>query len=230
MIEEPPLIRLLTKQNRKRPTPEQVAAFQAVQTGMICDAMNGSGALDMAIKPLPGVPQTFAGPALTADCGPADILALICALSEVQPGDVVVTGVSGFQGCAALGDMVAGQAKNAGAAAIVTDGPARDIAGIRAVGLPIFATGLTPNSPQKKGPGTVGHPVQIGGCQVESGDMIIGDEDGVVVVPFAQIDRVLDGLTAVRAAEAKREAEVQAGLVCPNAILDLMNSDQVERS
>lgn len=230
MIEEPPLIRLLTEASRNRPSLSQIAAFQGVQTGLICDAMNGGGALDKAIKPLPGVPQSFAGPALTATCGPADILGLLCALSEVTAGDVLVSSFDGHQGCAALGDMVAGQAKNAGAVAMVTDGPARDIAGIRAVGLPVFATGLTPNSPQKKGPGAVGHPIQIGGGHVESGDMVIGDEDGVVIVPYAQIDAVLEQLEAVRAAEAKREAEVEGGMICPPAIEALIASDKVVRS
>ena len=230
MIEEPPLIRLLTSGSRNRPVPEQISAFEGVQTGMICDAMNGSGALDARIKPLPGVPMQMVGPALTADCGPADIMALLCVLDEVTPGDVIVSTVAGHQACAAVGDMVAGQAKNGGAAGIVTDGPARDIKGIRDVGLPVFATGLTPNSPMNKGPGLVGHPINIGGRHVESGDMVIGDEDGVVIVPFAQIDAVIAQLDNVRAAEAKREAEVKNGLVAPDGIKALMRSTQTQRT
>ena len=191
MIEEPPLLRILTAPKRNRPTPQQIAAFRDVPSGNICDAMGGNGALDMAIKPLPGLPERFCGPALTADNGPADILGLAGALEEAMPGDVIVNAVDGWQGCAALGDMVVGMAKNGGVAALVTDGPARDLAGIVPHGLPVFATGLNPNSPYGKGPGKVGYPVHIGGRRVASGDIVVGDRDGVVVVPFDEIDRII---------------------------------------
>jgi len=230
MIEEPPLVRLLTRSSRNRPTPAQIAAFAGVQSSIVCDAMNGTGALDAAIKPLAGVPDHFHGPAITADNGPGDILALLCVLDEVEQGDVILTAVQGHGACAAVGDMVAAQAKNAGAAAIVTDGRARDIAGIRAVGLPVFATGLTPNSPYKTGPAIVGHPILIGGRAVTSGDMVIGDEDGVVTVPFDQIDAVIAQIDLVRASETKREAEVQAGMVVPDKIKALLASDRIERT
>lgn len=229
MIEEPPLVRIRSAARRVRPSLAQIAAFKDVQTGHLCDAMNGSGAMDMAIKPLPGLPGRICGPALTADNGPADVLALFVALAEVQAGDVIVNSFNGFQGCAALGDMVAGMAKNGGAAGIVTDGPARDLVGIQAVGLPVFATGLTPNSPFAKGPAIVGEPVQIGGRQVASGDMIVGDADGVVVVPYDQIDTVLTALDAVRAAEATLEEKVRAGLTCLPATVELLASAQTRR-
>lgn len=230
MIEEPPLIRIRTAGSRNRPDAARIAAFQGVQTGHLCDAMDGAGALDSAIKPLPGVPHTLCGPALTAHSGPADILGLVSALSEVAPGDVIVNAFGGHQQCAAVGDLVTTMARNAGAAGIVTDGPGRDIAGIRKVGLPVFATGLTPNSPFGKGPCTVGHPVHIGGRRVGSGDMIVGDEDGVVVVPFEMIDDVLARLDAVRAAEAELEAKVNAGLAVPPDIADLVISDSALRT
>lgn len=230
MIEVPPTLRILSKGSRNRPTRGQIDAFQGAQTGHVCDAMNGQGALDMAIKPLPGTPHAICGPVLTADCGPGDILALVAALSEVEEGDVLLAATGGWQGCAAYGDMVSAMAKNAGAAGMVADGPARDLAGIQALDFPAFATGLNPNSPYDTGPGAVGYPVQIGGRQVASGDMIIGDQDGVVVVPFAQIDEVIAGLEVVRAAERDLEAKVKAGLAVPDAIADLFQGDAVTRT
>lgn len=230
MIEEPPLLRILGDGSRNRPTKAQIKAFEGAQTGHVCDAMGGGGALDPAIKPLAGVPVALCGPALTADCGPADILALLAALTEVQAGDVLVQATSGWTGCAGIGDMVSGMAKNAGAAGVVTDGCARDLPGIQALDFPLFCAGLNPNSPYGKGPGAVGHPIQIGGRQVCSGDMIIGDQDGVVVVPFAQIDTVLAALDGVRAAEADLEVKVKSGLPVPDDILELVASGSVART
>lgn len=230
MIEEPPLLRILGAGSRNRPNEAQIEAFEGVQTGHICDALGGIAAMDMAIKPLPGVPDRICGPALTADCGPADILALLAALSEVQTGDVLVQATSGWTGCAGIGDMVSGMAKNGGAAGVVTDGCARDLPGIQALDFPVFCAGLNPNSPYGKGPGTVGHPVLVGGRQVDSGDMIVGDQDGVVVVPFAQIDEVLVALEGVRSAEEGLEALVKDGLSVSDDIKELVAGDQVSRT
>ena len=229
MIEEPPLIRVAGQASRRRPSAGQIAAFQGVATGFVADAMDGTGALDFRIKPLPGLPEAVAGPALTCWCGPADILGLLAAFSEVQAGDVIVNATEAWTGCAALGDQATGMARNAGAAGIVTDGLARDIAGLRQVGLPVYAMGLSPNSPHCKGPGTVGLPVEIGGRRVESGDMIVADADGVVVIPFAQIDTVAARLDAVAKAEAELEAQVAGGLILPPGIPELLDSDQVRR-
>ena len=230
MIEEPPLLRILTRSSRNRPTAQQIEAFRGAQTGHVCDAMGGIGAMDMAIKPLPGVPNAICGPALTADCGPAEIKALLASMTEVERGDVLVQATGGWTGCAGIGDLVSGMAKNAGAAGIVTDGCARDLPGIVALSLPVFAAGITPNSPYNKGPGSIGYPVLCGGQQVGSGDMIVGDQDGVVVVPFDQIDAVLTALQAVRAAEADLEAKVKGGLSVMDGIADLVASDAVAKA
>jgi 4-hydroxy-4-methyl-2-oxoglutarate aldolase len=105
----------------------------------------------------------------------------------------------------------------------VTDGFVRDLAGIRSVGLPCFAAGLTPNSPARNGPGTVGLPIVAGGVAVGPGDIVLGDEDGVVVVPFAQIEAAVARLPAVRAAEAALDAKVKSGLQVPDFIQALID-------
>lgn len=230
MLEEPPLIQIRTDAHKLRPSAAQIAAFRDVPTGNICDALGGTGALDMAIKPLPGCPAQFCGPALTVDCGPADILALVAALPEIAAGDVVLQTVAGHQGCAAIGDLVSGMVKNCGAVAVVTDGPARDLAAITALDFPVFATGINPNSPFGKGPGRIGHPIIIGGRHVETGDIVKGDRDGVVTIPFARIDATIAALADVTRAEAAKEAEVKAGLKWDKAIDDLHASGQVRRA
>lgn len=224
MIEEPPLLRI--KSDRRRPSVAQIAAFQGVATGYVADAMNGVGSLSAEIAPLTPT-MSVAGPALTAGNGPADIMATLAALNFVQEGDVLVLGASGYQGCAAAGDLVCGMLKNAGAKGLVTDGKVRDANGIEAVGLPVWSTGLNPASPFTTGPGTVGHPVNLGGQRVEHGDMIVADRDGVVVVPFDRIDEVIATIAHVRELEAELEAKVNAGLKVPQNILDLLESDRV---
>lgn len=229
MIEEPPLLQIRTRKSRNRPTAAQIARFEGALTGNVCDALGGLGALDMAIKPLAGGPFALCGPALTVDCGPADILALTASLGEVQSGDVLIHCVHGHQGCAAVGDLVSGMAKNAGAAGLVTDGPVRDIAGIEALDFPVFATGINPNSPFAKGPGRIGYPVMFGGMTVASGDLIVGDRDGVVVVPYERIDAVADALAQVQAAEAAVEAKVADGQSLSDDMKALLASDAVAR-
>jgi len=108
-----------------------------------------------------------------------------------------------------------GMARNCGAAGFVTDGCVRDIPGIRAAGLPCFALGVTPNSPAREGPGTVGLPVVLAGVAIATVDILVGDQDGVVVVPFERIDEVVARLDKVRAAEAELDAKVKAGLRLP---------------
>ncbi len=228
MIEEPPLVTI--RRPTRRPTASQIAAFQNVPTSFVVDAMYGAGAMASVIRPLGeglDLHCVAAGPALTVDCGPGDILAALAGLDSIREGDIVVSSFSGFQGCAAAGDRLIGMMKNCGAAGFVVDGPVRDYSGIVAVGLPVWCTGLTPASPFSKGPGRVGFPVQLAAQQVDTGDMIVADRDGVVVVPFDRINAVISVLAHVTELETALDAEVANGLKMPDGIRDLLASDQV---
>lgn len=225
MIKDPPLLTI--RRDFPRPSPQDVAAFAGVPTGYAVDAMNGRGALDYRIKPLAPASAVMVGVAVTCDCGPADNLALFGALAVAQPGDILVAATDGFTATAVTGDLLMGMAKNRGLKGLVTDGLVRDIVGILGVGLPVYCAGVTPNSPVRNGPGTVGLPVVLGGVAIESGDIIIGDGDGVVIVPRMQISSVLERLAAVRAAEAALEAKVKAGLEVPDFVQAILNSDRV---
>lgn len=229
MIEEPPLLTI--KAATGRPTPEQVAALAKHPTGVLCDAMGGQGALPRSIKPLaPGrLAQKAAGVALTVSPGPRDILALIAALTEVEAGDVIVMATGGWEDSAAFGDRVCGMARNGGAAAIVSDGPARDLDGIVAAGLPAFCAGLSPNSPYGNGPGAVGVPVVIGAVSISRGDVVVADADGVAIVPFARVDEIIARADATAELEAELDAKVAEGLSAPDAIRELVASDKVRR-
>ena len=230
MIENPPLIQIKKKPSRKRPSEKQINGFKNIPTGFICDALNGYAALDPSIKPLsiPGKKvKQIIGPALTVFSGAADVLGMAIALSEIEPGDIVVNGVSGFQGTAAVGDRIAGMIKNNGGVGLVTDGPMRDLDGIIETGLDCFCTGLNPNSPFNSGPAKIGFPMNIGGTTVSSGDIIVADSDGVTVVPFDKIDEVLKKLDRIIEVESAMDKEVIEGLKISQKALDYLKSDQV---
>ncbi len=226
MITDPPILRI--RRNFERPSPEAVAALRGVATGHLVDAMGGSGALDWRIKPLGDATPGFAGVAITCDAGPADNLAVFGALDAARPGDVIFIATAGHRAAAVIGDLVAGMARNCGVAAIVTEGTVRDAEGILAVGLPVYCACISPNSPARNGPGTVGLPVVAGGVAIASGDILVGDRDGVVVVPRQMAAATAAKLVAVRAAEAALEAKVKAGLRMPDFIAALLKSERVE--
>ena len=230
MIENPPLIQIKKSSSRNRPSKKQLENFKNIPTGFICDALSGYAALDTNIKPLP-VPgkkiEHIVGPALTVFSGAADVLGMSIALSEIQPGDIVVNGVSGFQGTAAVGDRIAGMIKNNGGIGLITDGPMRDLEGIIETGLSCFCTGLNPNSPYNSGPAKIGYPTEIGNKTIHSGDIIVADSDGVTVVPFNKIDEVIEKLDRITELENAMDEKVKNGLKISQKALNYINSDQV---
>lgn len=198
-----------------RPPRELVARFAEIPTGWVVDAQGRRGAIDHRIRPLLP-PGRFAGVALTVFTVSRDNLVPYAALPYVQPGDVLMIGNRDDLSGSVIGDLYIGQARNCGAAAIVTDGLARDIEGIEEIGIPVYARGLSPNSPEKNGPGEIGLPVTIGGQVVAPGDIVVGDRDGVVVVPQATAEEILAGLDAVAEKERRMEAAVRDGLKYPD--------------
>lgn len=225
MIEEP--AKLTICKPKRRPTAAQIAAFKDIPTGFVVDAMGGRGALAWDVKPLWDV--HVAGPALTVGNAPGDIMATLAALAFIQDGDVLVTAMEGHLGCASAGDRVCGMARNAGAVALISDGAARDVPGIKDAGLPMWCRGVTPNSPYTNGPGSVGLPIEIAGRHVETGDMVIGDQDGVVAVPFADIDAVIERLPAIQKLEAELDARVADGLKAPPSVADWLKDPAITR-
>jgi regulator of RNase E activity RraA len=125
---------------------------------------------------------------------------------------VLVAATGGFVHAAVTGDLLLGVARNRGVVGFVTDGVVRDLADLEALGLPVYAMGVTPNSPGRRGPGTVGLPIVCGGSAVAAGDVVVGDRDGVVVVPRARLAETLANLKQVKAAEAAMLERVRAGL------------------
>jgi 4-hydroxy-4-methyl-2-oxoglutarate aldolase len=208
MIGEP--VALTIRKNIKRPSKALLDAFAGNPTGYVTDAFNGGGCLDVAIKPLePGM--RFCGTAITAFCGPMDNLAAMAILDFAQPGDVIVISTTNDKTAATVGDLWAFWARRIGVTAIVCDGLVRDVPGLLKAGIPVFARGVRPNSSFKNGPGEVNLGVSCGGVIIHPGDIIVGDQDGVVAVPLSRADEVASRLKEVQRKEADAEARVKRG-------------------
>ena len=212
MIDEVPPIQV---QAIQRPSLTLLEQFKSTPTGFLVDAMGGTGALDYRISPAIAHQFAFCGVALTCHTGPADNLALVHALQHVQPGDVLMVGTDQHTGCAVTGDLVLGMARNGGAVGFVTDGCVRDLVGLENVGLPAWSMGVTPNSPHRSGPGTIGFPIQLAGHRVCSGDIVVADRDGVVVIPQDMAESVLQKLPGIRQSEATADEAVRLGAKLP---------------
>ncbi|MHB1161911.1 MAG: RraA family protein [Chloroflexota bacterium] len=197
-----------------RPPRQLVEPFKELVTCNICDALGRFGAMHYDIKPMvPG--WKIAGPAITVRTRPCDNLLIYKALEMAQPGDVLVIANYEYETNATWGDLTSMIGKARGIAGMVTDGLVRDIAGLKEVGLPVFARGLTPNSPQKDGPGEINVPVSCGGVIVNPGDIVVGDDDGVVVVPRADAELVIELTRKIIAKEEKTVKDIQSGKLIP---------------
>ena len=151
------------------------------------------------------------GPALTCACAPEDNLAMHVALYQAQPGAVLVCDGAGSRRCALFGELMATDAVSQGLAGLVVAGPVRDIADIDGLGFPVWCTGTAPGQAAKATVISVGLPVVVGGALVSSGDQVIADRDGVVVVPAAEWPAVQGEVAAIAAKEERTRDRLAAG-------------------
>ena len=153
----------------------------------------------------------MAGPALTVKAPPGDNLMFHKAISLAEPGDVIVVDAGGDLTNALMGEMMLMQITKRGVAGVVINGAIRDAGYIREQKLPVFSAGVTHRGPYKNGPGEINVPVAIDGMVIEPGDLVLGDEDGVLCVPFDQVEAVFKAATAKYDAEQSQIANIQAG-------------------
>jgi 4-hydroxy-4-methyl-2-oxoglutarate aldolase len=206
---------ITVRRNFPRPDPTLLAPFRDVPVCWLVDAMARKGGLDTAIRPLTTRKRIF-GTALTVDASPRDHNTPWAALAFARPGDVVVIRTQQAEPHAICGDVILTMARNAGVVGLVTDGFVRDIAGIEPLNFPVFARGTSPNSPSVAGACSIGLPIVLGGVAVDSGDLVVADEEGVAIVPQAQLAATAEALEAVRDKEAKMEKAVKGGQRIPD--------------
>ena len=175
------------------------ARLERLSSSGLGDASGKRRIVDGGIRRLSGS-GTFAGRAVTARCEPGSVSAVLRALAECGPGDVLVAHGPGEW--AYFGELTGADAVRSGATAIVVDGLVRDLERLGTVGLHIFARGLTPRGATPPGGGEVNVPVGIGGVEVRPGDWIVGDVDGIVVLAPDEIESVTVRGEEIAAAEA----------------------------
>ncbi|HEX2726170.1 MAG TPA: RraA family protein [Beijerinckiaceae bacterium] len=189
---------------------DAVERFARLPVANVSDSMARMTAGGARLRPMHGG-GGMAGPALTVKAPPGDNLMFHKAIALAEPGDVIVVDAGGEVTTALMGEMMLMQIARRGVAGVVINGAIRDAAYIRGQNLPVFAVGVTHRGPYKNGPGEINVPVAIDGMVIEPGDLIIGDDDGVLCVPFDQIESVFKAATAKFDAEQKQMANIQAG-------------------
>jgi 4-hydroxy-4-methyl-2-oxoglutarate aldolase len=187
--------------NFPRPDRALVKGFEGIPTGVVGDSMGRCNGMAADMKPAwPGA--KVVGPALTVRCFPADNLMIHKAVTLAKPGDVLVINAGGYKDYAVFGDLLGLSCKVHDLAGVVIDGASRDAEGMQAIGFPVFARAILPAGPFKDSPGAINVPVSCGGVPVRPGDIIVGDADGVMVVPQ---EHAADVLAKAQAAVAKEQ-------------------------
>lgn len=189
---------------------EVVKQLRSLRTSLLSDAMGKTRAMDHDMQCY-SANCMMAGPAVTVRVHTADILMVGLALSECPAGHVLVIDGQGELNTALWGEVTTLAARLKGLAGVVIDGAIRDLHRIRVDTLPVFARAVVPNAGGAQYIGAMHAPIQCGGEIVRPGDWIIGDEDGVVVVPTEQIDTTLAVAKQLAEVERRIELEVAAG-------------------
>jgi regulator of RNase E activity RraA len=181
----------IVRKSFERADPAIVEQFRGLASANISDIQGRFQTFDARIKPIYAPMAPLCGPAFTVKARPGDNLLATKAIHMANPGDVIVIS-GGFEMNLSLwGGVMSGMAKAKGIAGVLTDALVRDVAEIRDIGLVVYATGLTPVGPTKEGVGQINTTIDCGGVIVNPGDIIVGDEDGAVVVRKEEAEAVL---------------------------------------
>ena len=184
----------------RKVSPELIERFSSLPVANVSDSMARMSAGGANLRPM-HAGGGLAGPALTVKTRPGDNLMLHKALDLAEAGDVIVVDAGGDLTNSLMGELMLAHAETKRLGGIVIHGAVRDVAYIRSRSLPVFAAGITHRGPYKDGPGEINVPVAIEGMVIHPGDLVLGDDDGVLCVPFDDCDQVY------AAAKAKYDAE-----------------------
>lgn len=197
------------------PLIDEVVIERARQLGssQLCDGMKGlgikrDGCMDADIMPI-DENLKMVGTASTVETADGDNFPIHVAIYQSRPGYVLLIDGKGYKERTYLGDLLGGAAKAIGIVGIVVDGFVRDKVGLKAMGFPVYSRGFMQRSPSKKGPGAINCPIMCGGVEVNPGDLVVGDCDGVTVVPRDKILAVLDASEKKLQYEEKRRVDIE---------------------
>ncbi|MEM7523411.1 MAG: RraA family protein [Pseudomonadota bacterium] len=181
-----------------------------IPAAVASDCLERGQAMAGAISPLTPS-MRIVGQARTVACMVGDNSALHAAIGRCAPGDVIICDGQRFEDAALFGGLLTRSAREAGVAGLVIDGAVRDSEEIIEDGFPCFSRAVVPRGPHKGFGGSIDGPVSCGGVAVAPGDLILGDADGVTVVPFARIGATLEAAHAILAKEARALESLAAG-------------------
>ena len=195
----------------ERTPKELIEQFRGIGTATVHEASGRKGAIDCAINPIArGV--RLCGPAFTVQCHPGDNLMLHKAIERARPGDIVVASVQGFYEAGYWGGLMATSAVAKKIGGLAIDGSIRDSAEIIKMGFPIFCRGFCIRGTTKTVLGLINHPILFGGVVVHPGDLILGDDDGMVVVERMECEEVLEKSIKRVEAEKVKSEKLKAGV------------------
>ena len=183
-----------------------------LSTAALCDGMKNlgierDGCMDAAIMPV-DESMRMIGTAATVETAVGDNFPIHVAIYQCKPGYVLLVDGKAYTERAYLGDLMGGSAKAIGIEGVVVDGFVRDRVGLKEIGMPVFARGFMQRSPDKIGPGTINMPIRCGGVAVNPGDLVVGDYDGVTVIPRDKIETVLEAAENKLAYEEQRQISI----------------------
>jgi regulator of RNase E activity RraA len=187
-----------------------VAKFAALPLANISDCMSRMIAGGPRLRPMHGG-GVMAGPALTVRTRPGDNLMVHKAIDLAEPGDVIIVDAGGDLTTAIIGELMASHAAQRGVAGFVINGSIRDSGALRAGRFPVFAAGITHRGPYKDGPGEINVPVAFDGMVIEPGDLVLGDDDGLLAIPYAELETVYAAAHAKDQAEERQMVAIRAG-------------------
>ncbi|MEP3275705.1 MAG: dimethylmenaquinone methyltransferase [Stappiaceae bacterium] len=191
-----------------------LARWRTVPVAVAVDLSSDIRQIDAAIRPVrpAGTQPLLFGRAVTARCEPPDFGAVLNALDLIEPGDVLVIAAHGFAGNAMIGDVLCGHLRSKGCVGVICDGPIRDVATMAGWSdFPVYCRSINPKGPEGAKLGAVNEPVSFGKCQILPGDLIIGDDDGLVALSAADLKKWIKPAEAKLALEEKWKAGLASG-------------------
>lgn len=201
---------------RRHPASQQVEAKHLEQLRQIAlpllsdNIHRGTGSVGLQPYHQPSK-LTMAGTAVTVRCRGGDNLVVFRAIESCRPGDVLVIDAGGDLTNAVIGGIISAGLAMLGLAGVVCDGAIRDVAEIRERDFPVFARGVNHRGPYKNGPGEINVPVCIGGMVVNPGDVIVGDQDGLLAFPAPEAAALIDKALAQQKKEELQMQEIRSG-------------------
>jgi 4-hydroxy-4-methyl-2-oxoglutarate aldolase len=194
------------------PRADQDAVAQLAGYGVatVHEAIGRAGYLGPGIRPV--YPRSrLGGTAVTAVCWPGDNLMIHAAVEQCRPGDVLVVTTTSACTDGGFGELLATAAQYRGVLGLVTTGGVRDVAALHAMQFPVFAAAVSAQGTVKATAGAVNVPISVGGQQIWPGDAVLGDDDGVVVVPRSGVGAALAAARARAEKEDAARADFRAG-------------------